>query len=89
MKIHEIIKQPEGRRLEFKESLPTSAELTRTIVAFANDAGGELFIGIRNEPRVLVGIPEDELMQLEEQISNLIHDQCYPVLSTGYFVSWQ
>jgi ATP-dependent DNA helicase RecG len=80
MKISELIKQPEGRRLEFKESLPTSSELSRTIVAFANDAGGELFIGIRNEPRELIGIPEDELMQLEEQISNIIHDQCHPVI---------
>ena len=73
MKINELIKQPEGRRLEFKESLPTSADLTKAIVAFANDAGGELLIGIKNEPRELVGIPENELMQLEEQISNLIH----------------
>ena len=80
MKISEIIKQPEGRRLEFKETLPTTADLAKTIVAFANDAGGELFIGIRNEPRELVGIPEDELMKLEEQISNLIHDQCHPVI---------
>lgn len=55
MRINEIIQQPEGRRLEFKETLPTVADLTKTIVAFANDAGGELFIGIRNEPREMVG----------------------------------
>lgn len=30
--------------------------LPKTIVAFANDAGGELFIGIRNEPREVVGV---------------------------------
>jgi predicted HTH transcriptional regulator len=80
MKIQEIIQQPEGRRLEFKETLPTSADLAKTIVAFANDAGGGLFIGIRNEPREVVGIPEDDLMKTEEQISTLIHDQCYPVI---------
>ena len=38
MKITELIYQPEGRRLEFKESLPTVADLAKTIVAFANDA---------------------------------------------------
>jgi ATP-dependent DNA helicase RecG len=80
MKISEIIQQTEGRRLEFKETLPTVSDLAKTIIAFANDAGGELFIGIRNEPRELVGVPEDELMKMEEQISNLIHDQCYPVI---------
>jgi predicted HTH transcriptional regulator len=46
-KLSEVIKQPEGRKLEFKETLPTNADLARTIVAFANDAGGELYIGIK------------------------------------------
>ena len=80
MKINEIIHQPEGRRLEFKQELPRVADLCKTIVAFANDAGGELFIGVRNEPREIVGIPEDDLFKLEERISDLIHDHCYPVI---------
>lgn len=80
MKINEIIQQPEGRRLEFKQELPAVADLAKTIVAFANDAGGELFIGIRNEPREVTGVPEDDLFKLEEKISNLIHDHCYPVI---------
>jgi predicted HTH transcriptional regulator len=80
MKITELIHQPEGRRIEFKESLPTVSDLAKTIVAFANDAGGELFIGIKNEPREITGIAEDEVMALEEQISNLIHVHCHPVI---------
>ena len=44
MKIEDIIKQTEGCRLEFKEKLPTKAELGKTIIAFANDAGGVLYI---------------------------------------------
>jgi ATP-dependent DNA helicase RecG len=80
MKINEVIQQPEGRRLEFKQELPTVADLCKTIVAFANDAGGEIFIGISNEPRAVVGIPEDNLFKIEEQISNLIHDNCQPVI---------
>jgi ATP-dependent DNA helicase RecG len=80
MKIAELIKQPEGRRLEFKAKMPAVADIAKTIVAFANDAGGELFIGIRNEPRELVGVKEDSLIKLEEQISNIIHDHCWPVI---------
>jgi ATP-dependent DNA helicase RecG len=80
MKITELIIQPEGRRLEFKAKLPAVSDIAKTIVAFANDAGGELFIGIRNEPRELVGVKEDSLIRLEEQISNIIHDHCYPVI---------
>jgi len=80
MKITELIYQPEGRRLEFKESLPTVADLAKTIVAFANDAGGDLYIGIKNEPRELTGMHEDDLFKIEEQISNIVLDQCYPII---------
>jgi len=80
MKVTELIKQSEGRRLEFKAKLPAVSDIAKTIVAFANDAGGEMFIGIRNEPRELVGVKEDTLIRLEEQISNIIHDHCYPVI---------
>ena len=80
MTIKEIIKQPEGRRLEFKEILPENAELANTIIAFANDAGGELYIGVRNNPREIIGLPEEELMKIEEQVSNIIFDRCYPAI---------
>lgn len=42
MKLSEMLHQPEGRRLDFKRELPTKAELCKTVIAFANDAGGEL-----------------------------------------------
>ncbi|MDR0575256.1 MAG: putative DNA binding domain-containing protein [Tannerella sp.] len=80
MTIKEIIKQPEGRRLEFKEILPENADLANTIIAFANDAGGELYIGIRDNPREIVGLPEEDLMKIEEQVSNIIFDRCYPAI---------
>ena len=80
MKIAELIKQPEGRRLEFKAKLPSPSDIAKTIVAFANDAGGELILGVRNEPRELVGLKEDLLIKTEEHISNIIHDHCYPLI---------
>ncbi len=79
-KIQEVIGQPEGRRLEFKEQLPSNADLAKTIVAFANDAGGEFYIGIKNNPREVIGAPESKLIELEEKITNIIHDQCHPVI---------
>lgn len=80
MKLKDIIQQPEGRRLEFKQEIPALSDLAKTIVAFANDAGEDLYIGVRNQPRELVGIPESELMKVEEQITSVIHDQCAPVI---------
>lgn len=80
MTIKQIITQSEGRRLEFKEALSENADLANTIIAFANNAGGELYIGIRNEPREIIGLPEDDLMKIEEQVSNIIFDRCYPAI---------
>jgi ATP-dependent DNA helicase RecG len=80
MKILDLIVQPEGRRLEFKEALPTVAELVKTVIAFANDAGGELFVGIQDVPRLVIGVQEDALISLEEKISNIIFDQCAPII---------
>ena len=80
MNIKQIIKQPEGRRLEFKEIIPEHADLANTIIAFTNDAGGELYLGIRNNPREITGLPEEDLMKIEEQVSNIIFDRCYPAV---------
>lgn len=87
--IEEILRSPEGRTLEFKASLPKNSDLAKTVVAFANDAGGEIIIGVDDRHRA-VGVPEEELPQIEEQLSNMIYDRCYPsvlpdisFLSTG------
>ena len=80
MNIKTKIQQPEGRRLEFKEVMPTKADLAKTIVSFANDAGGELFIGIKNNPREISGLEHDQLDTIENQISNIVNDQCTPTI---------
>ena len=73
MTIYELITQPEGRRLEFKGELPSNSDIAKTIVAFANDAGGEIYIGVDDKPRRIIGLAEDSLMRIEEQICNLIY----------------
>ena len=55
MKIEDIIKQPEGRRLELKEQLPSGSNLVKTVIAFSNDAGGEIYLGVKDETREYVG----------------------------------
>lgn len=80
MKLKDAIQQPEGRRLEFKAKLPARAELAKTMIAFANDAGGEFYLGVQDDPRKVTGLDEEELIKFEETISNIIHDQCAPVI---------
>jgi len=79
-KLSEILKQPESRKLEFKEIIPSKANLAKTIIGFANDAGGEFYLGIKNKPREITGLNEDVLIELEEKISNIAHDNCKPII---------
>ena len=84
------IEQPEGRRFEIKKILPTKSNIAKTVVAFANDAGGVILIGIEDEPRKVVGLSEKEILQTEEQISSIIHDSCYPtILPDISFVTYE
>ena len=76
----EMLNQTEGRRIEFKATLPSNSDIAKTAVAFANDAGGEIYIGVSDNPREVVGIEEDDLFRMEEQISNAIYDRCYPAI---------
>jgi Putative DNA-binding domain len=61
MDLNELLKQPEGKTLEFKRDLSSLDGALRTIVAFANTSGGTLLVGssrrvrsfllARSEPR--------------------------------------
>jgi len=72
--------EPESRRLEFKERLPKGDHLARTAIAFANGAGGKIILGVKDSPREIIGIPEDQLFSLEERVNSSIFDQCAPAI---------
>ena len=80
MYIKEIIQRPEGRLLEFNETVPDPIDLAKTVISFANDSGGELYLGIRSSPREVIGLPESELASLKEVINNSIFNYCYPTI---------
>ena len=73
-----FLRQPESRRLEFKESFPKGDQVAITTVAFANGAGGRIVFGVKDEPRTIAGIADDRLFQLEERVANAIFDRCAP-----------
>ena len=79
MNILDKLHQPENRKLEFKREFSAKSNLLKTIVAFANGAGGELILGISDDDRKIIGI--DEPLLLEERISNLIYDAIRPYVS--------
>jgi predicted HTH transcriptional regulator len=44
------------------------------VVAFANGSGGRLILGIKDNPRVLLGIAETEIFRLEENKISPVFD---------------
>ncbi len=75
--VAELLTQPEGKTLEFKRDLSSPRPILKTLVAFANSAGGKLVIGVTDDKTVVgLGNPLDE----EERICNLIADAISPRL---------
>lgn len=73
-----FLDQPVSRRLEFKEAFPKGDQVAKTAVAFANGAGGRIVFGVKDSPRQIIGIPDDQLFKIEERITNCIFDLCAP-----------
>jgi predicted HTH transcriptional regulator len=86
--ITQIISMPEGKTLEFKRNLSSPINMLKTLVAFANSAGGRLLIGVEDGTREILGIenPLDE----EERLCNLIADSIEPRLVPNVeLIAWQ
>ena len=73
----ELLKQSEGKTLEFKQDLSSPKPLMKSLVAFANTAGGRLIVGVTDDRRIL-GV-EDPLLQ-EERLCSMIADAISPRL---------
>lgn len=75
--IQEIISLPEGKTLEFKQDLSSMKPILKTLIAFANTAGGTLLIGRDNNGKI-VGV--DNIFDAEEKLANAIADSITPPL---------
>jgi len=50
MNIEELLRREEGKTLEFKRDLSSPQNLLKTLVAFANTAGGQMIVGVDDKP---------------------------------------
>lgn len=86
--IKDLLTRNEGKTLEFKENCRSLQGIVRTVVAFANTAGGTLVIGVRDGTKEIVGV-RDPLAE-EERLANVLADTIVPTLVPDIqVVSWR
>jgi predicted HTH transcriptional regulator len=78
MNLIEVLQKPEGKTLEYKRDLSSPDGLLKTLVAFANTAGGILAIGIEDGTRRVIGVPN--VLATEERLASMIADSIGPRL---------
>lgn len=77
MTLQELLKEPEGKTLEFKRDLSSIEPVIKTLVAFANTAGGTLIIGVDDNKKV-VGV--DDVLAMKQKITSCVADNIVPLL---------
>jgi ATP-dependent DNA helicase RecG len=78
MDLLDALRRPEGKTLEFKRDLSSPDGLLRTVVAFANTAGGIVLVGVEDGSGRVRGCAEP--LALEQRLASLISDSITPRL---------
>ena len=69
--------EQESSTLEFKQTFPQNDQIIKTVVAFCNQKGGKLLIGVENDGTI-VGVPEDEINKALEYLEKSIFEATIP-----------
>ncbi|MCS5707671.1 putative DNA binding domain-containing protein [Candidatus Berkiella cookevillensis] len=69
----------ESATLEFKSTLPGKQQIVSTVIAFCNNFGGRLIIGVDDNRRV-VGLPDDSIDELINSLHQSIFQSATPVI---------
>jgi ATP-dependent DNA helicase RecG len=72
--IQELLAQEESKTLEFKENATSLPGIIKTIIAFANTAGGTIVVGVEDKTKKIVGIvdPLEDEMRIINKVSESI-----------------
>lgn len=88
MNVTELLQKQEGKTLEFKRDFSSPDGIIRTIIAFANTAGGVVLLGVEDGDKSVRGI--DDPLQVEEKLVSLINDTISPRLIPSIeIISWR
>lgn len=73
------IETGESVNIEFKREVPQKSEkYIKSVIAFANTAGGRIVIGVDDETHEIVGVDKDGVFKIIANITNTISDMCCP-----------
>jgi ATP-dependent DNA helicase RecG len=72
----------ESEFIEFKRGMPSAGALAKEIVAFANGAGGEIYLGVEKDGTVVGITVTPELLDRIQSICNTIEPPITPRLET-------
>jgi predicted HTH transcriptional regulator len=78
VKLIELLQRNEGKTLEYKRDLSSSEGVLKSLVAFANTAGGTVVIGVEDGTKRVRGVPD--ILEAEERVASLVADSIYPRL---------
>ncbi len=77
----------ESKVLEFKEILPASEKIAKTVVAFSNTSGGRLIIGVDNDRNIKGIDPGIDIFELQDKVASIVYELCYPNILPEFYTT--
>lgn len=81
MNIKKLILQGEGTTLDFKKTITNNEKIAKSLVAFANNKGGKLLIGVADDGTIKGVKSEDEEKYM---ITRSAHQYCRPAIEPEF-----
>ena len=83
--LKQMIYQGEGVNLDFKRTITSCDKIARTMVSFANNKGGKLFIGVADDGRIIgVKSEDEEKYMIEKAATFYIKPMIEPIFEEVY-----
>lgn len=81
MNLRKLILQGEGTTLDFKKTITSNEKIAKSLVAFANNRGGQLLIGVADDGTIKGVKSEDEERYM---ITKSAHQFCKPAIEPDF-----
>lgn len=75
-----LLEEKESKHIEFKSIVPKFETLIKTCIAFANAAGGRIFIGVEDSTHEVIGISDEDRLKIYNDFPNSLYDSTTPSL---------